>query len=391
MAFEEDNYRKLKRYISHRYSKQNLDKEKIRKCHKAYLVYEEEINILTWLPSFIPGTRAYEIRKNLAEANETLEALVIEDLKNQFSDQPLLQFKNETELLSSPFKAWGMVLLTVLFLAIALTGIGALAGLGIFGSALAGFALAKGALNLCTIILGAAQVNFLSLSIIAGISGYLSSLFFSEWQCPGFLLNLIPYGHPLISKNIKISLDHVFGIFLATNNLLTDEFAEQPSISVANTVAFILNPAQWALNILSFTFIGLARLLEIGTEEGKETPIPQWILKSAIHIIISLVEVPLYPIAWLVSLPFHLVKGIFYDLPVAIHHEVTRPDDKPKSVHQLTSVHQHYPLQPVSSGSLNFIQNYHAQQYGSGYGIAPAPSGGFALNPQPTQQLLYTF
>lgn len=392
MAFETYTSRKFRRYYY--YECQARSTIKIFEVEKALAAYEEQINVLTWIPSFIPGTRAYKIRKNLAKANKDLATAVREDIKTRCHDQPWKKFQLETRLFPSALKMWLIVLLFLITLAIALTGIGALAGLGVFGGFLAGLAITKSALTLCTIALGAIHTNLLSIAIITGISSYLSCLFLCEWRVPGNMLNMIPLGIPFVTHNQKTSLRSAVATFLSINLLLTNEFEFSSPISKANVIGFLVNPPQWLSNILFFMRMGLNRLLEIGTERGQATPLPQKILKGIVHFVFSLIMIPAIILQLPIFFAYGLAKGIFYDLPVAIHHEVTRVEDQPAAELRPTPVVSQYrqlPPTPRDGSGITFVQDYNAQQYGSGYGVSPSPASPYPQPVQSTSNPQYTY
>ena len=356
----------------------------IGKGEDVYAKFQKRMNIWTWPFSFLPwpAKSLYQQRKELAAINEVLQWKIAENIdqrnKKSYRELPpnttvidggsgnlsegktrpffyshlFLGWKKETIYFPSWKKTVFFALLLVLAIALALTGVGALASLGVFGVAVnslltsMGVAMGHsviGAFALSWVIhplmafvvapLLAWTSNVVFIAIASAIAGVSASLLLNEWIRPGYLLRFIPFvGRHAIYTNETKSLKAIVRKVLISQEirevnhlyLFSDPSKnnnEPYPLSVEGLLRFIFNPLRWVEALLQLVQGAVFRVIEWGAVPGKPSPFLRAFLKQAIgEWVIGTVLAPISVIKYLGDIPFFVAKSVFYDLGHSIYH-----------------------------------------------------------------------
>lgn len=273
-----------------------------------------------WVHIFLHPLEAYRIRKKLAEN--------LEDGTTQF----LAHYSEDTfqhKLIRAMINpSWKKILviafLGLLMLAIAFSGIGALIQMGVIGGVFAVSALAT--LGKLTIGVFAAIASQLAMStftftvLTTAIAGFLSCLAWQELSSPLKLVYNFGYSSK-ISKNAQ-SFDRWFktipliGLLISRDSF--GKFRLRPDHILQEAFKFIFNPIRWVSATLSFLESSLITLIDYNTEFEKKSSKQRMFLKAFVYTVFEFIKIPLDVLKTIGDIPFLVLKGIFYELPMGI-------------------------------------------------------------------------
>jgi hypothetical protein len=312
-----------------------------------YYRYQDSANVWTWLFSFIPGTSFYVNRTKLEVVNRFLQRKIQENFaKRQASvpDPDIVSYegdlskKAKIKIFSyqkksiTYFPGWTktliVILLAVLMIGLVLTGVGALASLGVLG------ATASGAMVSSGIVFGQTVVGSFLFSLTtsayfigfgSAVAGVAASLLFHEWLRPGYLLRFIPFvGHHATQINTKYSLMSIWDKVLFSQEIKEQKYSKSECTVVVrwspgNFIRFLSNPLRWVEAILQLAQSLVFRVAEIKSERNEASSFWRAALKQVVgEYMIGLALAPISFVKYITDIPFFVVKSVI-DLPRTLY------------------------------------------------------------------------
>lgn len=287
--------------------------------------YKKAINkysIFSWLWSFFPFPELSDAYYERITFASELKRWAINLAENEFNDSRFEHKLKRAVLVPSWGKIAIVALLSLLMFAIALTGIGALAELGVLGSFFTfGVLVAIGKLTISTFASLAAffSTSTLNFAIITtAISGFLATGFFQELRSPGRFLHDMFFSVevqnnkasfrnwivaiPFLSPILEVSYESIFHHDVVS---LRKDWFER-------SINFLLNPVKLITGTLNFIELTLDLMIEAGATKGYQSSPAGFIAKSLIHAIFDLIRMPLNLLETIFNIPFLVLKNIIY-------------------------------------------------------------------------------
>jgi hypothetical protein len=273
---ESVEFRAVKKYNSKSYYD-------LKSCgEKVYYRYIDSLNIWTWLFSFLPGTSYHTDRIKLEVINQFLQKKIEDDFAKRQETVPEpntvvydrdMSQRARAKIFSyqkksiTYFPGWTktiiVILLAVLMIGLVLTGVGALASLGIFGASVNGVMVSSGFVFSQTAV-GSFLFSLTTSGYFIGFgstaAGMTASLLFHEWLRPGYLLRFVPFvGRHATQLNNKQSLTDILNKVLVSHEIREQKYSKKESNVVerwspGNIIRFISNPLRWIEAVLRFCF-----------------------------------------------------------------------------------------------------------------------------------------